>query len=542
MLNPVSRRRGFVAASAVCALVIGLQPGAGASPAQQARDPLTPRTHFTMKPDGSSGLAKSGEGIPNFDSVKATVRTYYNASSDGIADKKKSPYITEVDKDLQGLNSFLAQNAGTTKPAIVLDTDDTTLWTYDMEDGAMHFNFDPTLQNQWVQDQKFPAVPGMAAFVDKAAKMGYTIFGLTGRNDDQKTATLANLTKAGYGADFTADKFFTKWTGVGHQPAAVLHHLRDGEVHHRRVQGGHPQAHRGRPRLQHRAQPRRPVVGPPGRVRRQGGEAAQPDVLPAQRRPAGAVRARPGAAQRVHHGGRRFQRSTVGGENIPNIDSAKATIRAYYGATDGIAAKHASRYITEMKKLRDKWAGRLATRCANQVANGNKPAVVFDADDTTLWTYDMEDAAMHFNFDPALQDEWVQDARFPAVPGMKRVVKAAKAHGCKVFGDDRSRQGPESRNAEEPAQVLRRRVRLEAVLHEVGRRSPAGVRHLRRGRRVHPRGVQVADPRAHRGEVRREDHRQLRRPVLRPARWSRTGGQAAQPDVLPAVRRHPRHQ
>ena len=47
-----------------------------------------------------------------------------------------------------------------------------------------------------------------------------------------------------------------------------------------------------------------------------------------------------------------------------------------------------------------------------------RPAIVFDADDTTLWTYDMEDAAMHFNFDPALQDVWVQDQSFPATPSM----------------------------------------------------------------------------------------------------------------------------
>ena len=82
----------------------------GASPALQARDPLTPRTHFVMKPDGSSGLTKSGEGIPNIDSVKATIRTYYNASSDGIADKTKSPYITEVPKLLNDQQPYLAQS------------------------------------------------------------------------------------------------------------------------------------------------------------------------------------------------------------------------------------------------------------------------------------------------------------------------------------------------------------------------------------------------------------------------------------------------
>jgi predicted secreted acid phosphatase len=432
MVNPVSRGRGLLAAASAFALVVGLQAGAGASPALQARDPLTPRTHFTMKPDGSSGLKKSGEGIPNIDSDKATIRTYYNAT-DGIADKTKSPYISELQTILNGEQAYLAQAKNTTKPAIVFDADDTTLWTYDMEDAAMHFNFDPVLQDEWVQGQKFPATPGMVDFVDKAAKMGYTIFGLTGRNDNQKAATLANLTKVGYGTYFTADKFFTKWTGVGtsQQPSYITcATAKCTTVEYKAgtrkyiaslgydivlnvgdqwsdLQGGYADKVLKLPNPTYYL----PSPNLPG--------LSEPNLVPDNTftmEPDGSSGA------------------TEGGEHIPNIDSVKSTIRAYYGATDGIAAKHKSRYITEMKKIRDKWASRLKTRCANQASLGNKPAVVFDADDTTLWTYDMEDAAMHFNFDPVLQDEWVQGQKFPAVPGMRRVVRAAKNHGCKVFG------------------------------------------------------------------------------------------------------------
>ena len=104
----------------------------------------------------------------------------------------------------------------------MFDADDTTLWTYDMEDAAMHFNFDPTLQNQWVQDQRFPATPGMVDFVNQARKRGFAVFGLTGRNDDQKAATLGNLRKVGY-QPFKSKNFFTKWTGVGtsQQPSYI---------------------------------------------------------------------------------------------------------------------------------------------------------------------------------------------------------------------------------------------------------------------------------------------------------------------------------
>ncbi len=434
MLNPVSKGSGLLALASAGALVVGLTAGAGASPALQARDPLTPRTHFAMKPDGSSGLTKSGEGIPNIDSVKATIRTYYNTSSDGIADKSKSPYISELQKLLHAQQPYLAQSRTTGKQAIVLDADDTILWNYDMEDGAMHFDYDPTLQNTWVQEQRFPAVPGMVDFVDKAAKMGYTVFGITGRTDDQKAATLANLTKVGYGANFAADRFYTHWTGVGasQQPSYIncatakcsTAEFKAGTRAHIEalgyqivlnagdqwsdLMGGHAAKVLKLPNPTYYL-PSTNVAG-----------LSQPELVPDRTfvmEPDGSSGA------------------TEGGEHIPNFDSAVFTIRAYYGATsDGIAAKHKSRYITEMRKLRDKWASRLKTRCVNQAALGNKPAVVFDADDTTLWTYDMEDAAMSFDFDPALQDEWVQDARFPAVPGMKRVVKAAKNHGCKVFG------------------------------------------------------------------------------------------------------------
>src|SRR5690242_17278711 len=72
-----------------------------AAPAQARDDgnpgaPLQPRTHFTMNPDGSSGLVEDGSHLPNMDSDKATVRAYYGATSAGIANKTSSPYISEL--------------------------------------------------------------------------------------------------------------------------------------------------------------------------------------------------------------------------------------------------------------------------------------------------------------------------------------------------------------------------------------------------------------------------------------------------------------
>ena len=59
---------------------------------------LTPRTSFTMQPDGSSGNRPDGEGIPNIDSVKATIRSYYGDTGSGISDKQTSPYIRDAQR------------------------------------------------------------------------------------------------------------------------------------------------------------------------------------------------------------------------------------------------------------------------------------------------------------------------------------------------------------------------------------------------------------------------------------------------------------
>ena len=171
-----SRRalRGLAAATALAVVpALGVantataQQGHRSTISQSSHDrQLAPRTHFTMQADGSSGLTAGGEGIPNIDSVKKTIATYYGDPGSGIADKTSSPYIAEMAATLQDQKTYLktAYNHAVRqgeKPAIVFDADDTTLWTYDMEVADMHFNFDPARQDVWVQEQRFPATPGM---------------------------------------------------------------------------------------------------------------------------------------------------------------------------------------------------------------------------------------------------------------------------------------------------------------------------------------------------------------------------------------------
>ena len=409
----------------------------GASHGADRAGALAPRTHFTMAPDGSSGTTVGGAGIPNIDSVKSTVRTYYNATN-GIADKTGSPYIDQMNalmaREAEKLPGLLAsaRKAGK-KPALVFDVDDTTLWTYDMEDAGMHFNFDPALQDVYVQGERFPAVPATVAFEKKAAAMGFAIFGLTGRSDDQKSATLANLAKVGF-TGFTADRFYTKWTGKGtsRQPSYItcvtakcttVEYKAGTRTHIESqgydialnlgdqwsdLQGGHARHYLKLPNpTYYLPSPNLPGLSEP-RLASRTRFTMKPD----------------GSSGR-----------TAGGEGIPNIDSTKATIRTYYNAdSTGIANKTSSPYITEITGLTRRVSPLLDAACGVGRYVGIRPAVVLDVDDTTLWTYDMEDAAMHFNFDPTLQNVYVQQQRFPATPGMVALADAAGRAGCTIIG------------------------------------------------------------------------------------------------------------
>jgi predicted secreted acid phosphatase len=434
MPTPLSRRATLAAALAT-ATAVSL---AVAAPADARSDgnpgpPLAPRTHFTMAPDGSSGLTEDGSHIPNIDSDKSTIRKYYNASSTGIANKVSSPYISEMHAIESSTLASLPAVDPAEKRAIVFDADDTTLWTYDMEDGLMHFNFDPALQATWVFGKLFPATPGMVDFVDAVEAKGYAIFGITGRRFAQEQATVENLQEQGY-TQFNGENFYTKWDGAdANKPAYVTCVAACTTVEYKANTRKHIEQDLGYDIVLN--------VGDQWSDL-QGGYADEalklPNPtyylpspnLPGVDEPELAPRTEFTMAPDGSSG------LTEGGEGIPNIDSVKSTIRTYYHASStGIANKESSPYISELAEIEAANTDRLVNQCKREARKGGSPAVVFDADDTTLWTYDMEDNAMHFNFDPVLQDtQWVQPMRFPAVPGMVDLVNAVGAAGCTVVG------------------------------------------------------------------------------------------------------------
>ncbi|MGL3200606.1 MULTISPECIES: HAD family acid phosphatase [Curtobacterium] len=443
---PFPIRRAVLVTTTTAALVAGsVLTGSFSASAHPAHDPghhdgqLTPRTSFTMAADGSSGATQGGEGIPNIDSVKKTIASYYGDPGTGIANKTDSPYIREMrsimakqTKELRG--EYRRAVAHHQKPAIVLDADDTTLWTYDMEVGDMHFVFTPAEQDVWVQDERFPAVPAMVSYVNTAKAMGFTIFGLTGRNDDQKAATLANLEKVGY-QGFTSDHYFTKWTGKGasQQPSYVQCAAAScTTVEYKALTRKHIEQDLGYTIVDNLGDQWSDLQG--GYAEEQVKLPNPTYYLPSADLPGVSE---PRLAPRTHFrmAADGSSGATQGGEGIPNIDSVKKTIATYYGDPGtGIANKTDSPYIREMRAVVRKQAPLVAAQCFVASKQHRNPAIVLDADDTTLWTYDMEVADMHFVFDPALQDEWVQDERFPATPSMTSLVSVAERSGCTIIG------------------------------------------------------------------------------------------------------------
>ena len=99
-----------------------------------------------------------------------------------------------------------------------------------------------------------------------------------------------------------------------------------------------------------------------------------------------------------------------------------------------MATRNKSAFVKELKAKTSDKATKIKTQCQKVKAkNGKNPAVVFDVDDTLLWTYDLQDKGSGFAGDPALRDKWVAKKKFQSVPAMAKMVRKAKKGGCVVI-------------------------------------------------------------------------------------------------------------
>ena len=542
----VTRPTVAIAASAVTATM--LVTGAPAHAAGQ----LNPATSFsyTVHQDGTVVPPTDGGAIPNIDSVKSTIRAYYGATKGDnpahafdptapattyLPNLSTSAYAKNVKAVAQGILDALPDTPAA-GAAVVFDVDSTLLSDYANEE-EMNYNYSGALNANWVNNELMPAVPDMVDAVKTLASEGYAIYGITGRPAGQEGATAGNLAKVGYTLDGTPTgtpiftdgegddgNLYTKPETNGDQPAYItgctivatattskcttvqykaltrqhiqsvdgVHIVRNVGDQWSDLEGGFADDHTKVPNPTY-------FLGSPDLP-----GVSEPDMVP----PTTYTMAPDGSTGAT----------ITDGDKIPNEGNVVSLIRAYYGASGGIANKTSSPYISQLASLESTWTSQITTACqrgaarvtaaqtaiatatgivrrdgravaraskavrkaANAVKHSHgkarraakrrlkaaervlaaaqrkltrdkrtlagitvpkSPAAVFDADDTTLWTYDMEDgnpaadhAGMQFNFNPVLQDKWVQGKWFPATPGMPALVKAVKAAGCTIVG------------------------------------------------------------------------------------------------------------
>jgi predicted secreted acid phosphatase len=114
---------------------------------------------------------------------------------------------------------------------------------------------------------------------------------------------------------------------------------------------------------------------------------------------------------------------------ITNIDVLRQQLRNYYGDPlgTGVLADD-SNYAKEAKSAAN--AGERWLSAPHQTRATK--AIVLDVDDTTLATWNYE-IFSNWAYNPATNGTFVTEQRFPAVPGMVDLVKAAEREGYAIF-------------------------------------------------------------------------------------------------------------
>ncbi len=125
-----------------------------------------------------------------------------------------------------------------------------------------------------------------------------------------------------------------------------------------------------------------------------------------------------------------IQTSTPHSEKqVTNIDVLRQQLRNYYGDPLGSGNFAAdSNYAKEAQK-----AAAAGTRWISLPHHTTKTkAILLDVDDTSLATWNYE-IASNWAYNPTTNADFVLNQKFPAVPGMVDMVKAAEREGYAIF-------------------------------------------------------------------------------------------------------------
>jgi len=191
MTFTITRRLGITAVAALAVAALG-----GAGVGYAASSATTPQPAIkTITP-------RSERDVTNIDVLRQQLRNYYGDALGSGQFSDDSNYAREARGVASDGTRYLAHAhpARHKTKAIILDVDDTTLATWNYEVFS-NWAYNPATNADYVNNQRFPAVPGMVSMVTAAEREGYAIFYLTGRPTTQEPATLGNLTADNVGVD-----------------------------------------------------------------------------------------------------------------------------------------------------------------------------------------------------------------------------------------------------------------------------------------------------------------------------------------------------
>lgn len=117
---------------------------------------------------------------------------------------------------------------------------------------------------------------------------------------------------------------------------------------------------------------------------------------------------------------------TAPSERIQNLDKFKAELRDYHDCKLPTYC-----YTHDLDLQADRAIAFLHRRAAH-IPSGEKLALIFDIDETSLSNYEEMNAA-DFAYDSTRFNAWVDSAKAPAIPGTFRIFKEAQRLGVSVF-------------------------------------------------------------------------------------------------------------
>ncbi|WP_044375235.1 HAD family acid phosphatase [Streptomyces noursei] len=150
-------------------------------------------------------VPRTDKEIPNLTQVQDKIKAYYGDTVTADGEHYASP-ASNYARQIRGIEAkartyltgaLAKKGTGKTKPAIVLDMDDTTLLTYNYE-LKVGFNFTPKSQDEYLEHTDMAAVFGMNDLVNWAHKKGAEVFFVTGRKEAQRDWSVRNLGNVGY--------------------------------------------------------------------------------------------------------------------------------------------------------------------------------------------------------------------------------------------------------------------------------------------------------------------------------------------------------